>query len=459
MPFVDGHYSTTPGADMAFQSDNTLFFGLTRRDFIRLSALASAGALTGCAANPVTGKSQLMLVSEDEEIQIDKKNSPYQFSADYGTVRDPLLADYMERTGKKVASKTHRPQMPYDFKVVNATYVNAYAFPGGSIATTRGILLRLGDEAELAALLGHELGHVNARHTAEQMSKGQVTQGVVGGLAAIIGTQGRIYGQIASQIGMIGAGALLASYSRENEHQADKLGLEYMVKAGYGSKGFIGLMDILNNMNKHKSSTMELLFATHPMSSERYRIAVERVQKSYKYAEDKPLHRERYMDHTANLRKIEPAIKKLQAGERSMAKKQYPQAEKQYDEALKLAPNDYAGLVMMAKCQLVRKKYAAAQRYADRAKKVYPEEAQGYHLAGYAKIKEKKFESALADLNSYDKLLPGNTGIVFLKGLALEGMQKQEPAAQQYYNYLQAVRQGDNARYAYKRLVEWGYIK
>ncbi len=437
----------------------TIGGGLTRRDFIQLSTLAAAGVLTGCAANPVTGKSQLMLVSEDQEIQIDKKNSPYQFSADYGTVRDPLLAGYMERTGKSVAAQTHRPQMPYEFKVVNATYVNAYAFPGGSIAATRGILLTLKNEAELAALLGHELGHVNARHTAEQMSKGQITQGVIGGLAAIAGTQGRIYGQLASQLGAIGAGALLASYSRENEHEADSLGLDYMVKAGYGSKGFVGLMDMLNNLNKHKTSTLALLFATHPMSSERYRIAVARVQESYRYAADKPLHRDRYMDHLANLRKIEPAIKKLQTGERAMAKKQYPQAEKEYAQALKIAPRDYAGLVMMAKCQLVQKKHAAAQRYADQAKKVYPEEAQGYHLAGYAKIKGQKFDAALADLNRYDKLLPGNPGILFLKGLSYEGMQKKEPAARQYYQYLQAIRQGDSAKHAYKRLVDWGYIK
>lgn len=435
------------------------FTGLTRRDFIYLSALTSAGILTGCAANPVTGKSQLMLVSEDEEIQIDKKNSPYQFSADYGPVQDPLLADYMERTGKRLAAKTHRPHMPYEFKVVNATYVNAYAFPGGSIAATRGILLTLENEAELASLLGHELGHVNARHTAEQMSKGQITQGVIGGLAAIAGTQGRVYGQLASQIGAIGAGALLASYSRENEHEADRLGLEYMVKADYGSPGFVGLMDVLNNLNKHKTSTLELLFATHPMSSERYNIAVARVQDSYGYAADKPLYRDRYMDHTASLRKIAPAIKKLQAAERSMAKKQVPQAEKQYGQALKLAPQDYAGLIMMARCQLVQKKYAAAQQYADRAKQVYPEEAQGYHLAGFAKIKEQKFGAALADFNSYDKLLPGNAGIVFLKGVSYEGMQQKEQAARHYYQYLQAVRQGNNAKHAYKRLKDWGYIK
>ena len=166
---------------------------MTRREFMWLSSLAAAGLMTGCATNPVTGESQLMLVSEDQEVQIDRQYSPYQFSADYGTTQDKKLNDYIDRTGKKIAARSHRTHMPYNFQVVNANYVNAYAFPGGSIACTRGILLSLDNEAELAALLGHELGHVNARHTAEQMSKGMLTQAVVGGLAAAAGTQGAFY--------------------------------------------------------------------------------------------------------------------------------------------------------------------------------------------------------------------------------------------------------------------------
>ncbi len=155
---------------------------MSRREFLQLSSMAAAGLVASCATNPVTGRSQLMLVSEDKEIQIDKQNSPYQFSADHGTVQDKRLNDYIDRTGKNIAAQTHRKHMPYNFHVVNATYVNAYAFPGGTIACTRGILLSLDNEAELSALLGHELGHVNARHTAQQMSKGMLTQAVVGGL-------------------------------------------------------------------------------------------------------------------------------------------------------------------------------------------------------------------------------------------------------------------------------------
>jgi predicted Zn-dependent protease len=249
-------------------------YGMTRRDFLLLTSLSAAGFVIGCATSPVTGEKQLMLVSEEQEIQIDKQNSPHQFSADYGTIQDEALNDYINRTGTKIAARTHRAHMPYSFRAVNANYVNAYAFPGGSIACTRGILLSLENEAELAALLGHELGHVNARHTAQQMSKGVLIQAVVGGLSALAGTQGAAYGQLASQLGMVGVGALLASYSRDNEREADALGMKYMFRGGYNPSGMVGLMDMLKGLSKSKPNIIELMFATHPMSKERYQTAV-----------------------------------------------------------------------------------------------------------------------------------------------------------------------------------------
>ena len=428
---------------------------IRRREFLRLSSMAAAGLIAGCATNPVTGKSQLMLVSEDKEIQIDKQYSPYQFSADYGTIQDKRLNDYIDRTGKNITVHTHRTHMPYNFHAVNATYVNAYAFPGGTIACTRGILLSLDNEAELSALLGHELGHVNARHTAEQMSKGMLTQAVVGGFAVAAGTAGAAYGDLASQLGQFGAGALLASYSRDNEREADALGMEYMVRAGYSSQGMVGLMDVLRSMGKHKPSAIELMFSTHPMSDERYRTAVETADIKYKSAKSKPMYRERYMDNTANLRSQKGAIDEMQKGQKELAAKNFSAADAHLRKAIKLAPNDYTALVMISKSQLVQKKWTVGRQYAEMAQKVYPAEAQAYHLSGFAKIQMKDFEGALEEFSSYDKKLPGNPNITFFKGYAYEGMEKYPQAGREYQRYLQFTQEGDYAQHAYRRLQEW----
>jgi len=431
---------------------------MTRRKFMELTALASAGFITSCAVNPVTGQQQLMLVSEAQEIDMDAKSSPHQFSADYGAVQDDTLNGYLARTGRSLAAISHRPRMPYSFRAVNANYVNAYAFPGGSIAATRGILLKMESEAELAALLGHELGHVNARHTAEIMSKNMVTSAVVGGVTAWVGSAGG-FGQVASQLGMLGSGALLASYSRSNERQADALGLEYMVRSGYSPKGMVGLMELLNTLSRGHNSAADLLFATHPMSGERYRTAVDAVNGTYAGATEKPLYRERFMDHTAGLRRIGGAVELLQKGEKEMAGEKYAAAEALFAEALQQAPRDYAGLVLMAKCLLAQKKVDDAGRTLKMAQQVYPQEAQTYVLNGYVYLKQKQFEAALVQFDGYDRRLTGNPNITFFKGVAHEGLGVKGSAAEQYYRYLQAVNQGSNAQYAYSRLVEWGYIK
>ncbi len=400
-----------------------------------------------------------MLVSEDQEIEIDRQNSPYQFSTDYGSIQDKPLNNYINQTGKKISALTHRPHMPYSFRGVNAAYVNAYAFPGGSIAVTRGILIELRNEAELSALLGHEIGHVNARHTAEQMSKGALTNAFIGGIATFAGTQIPGLDSLASQLGMLGAGALLAHYSRDNERQADALGLEYMVKAGYNPNGFVELMNILRSTSKREPSAIELMFSTHPMSDERYNTAVQTVQTKYRHAQNLPFYRDRYMDHTVKLRSMKGAIEAMQKGERAVAGEKYDEAQTYFMKALKLAPDDYAGLVMMAKCQMVREKYSEADRFVKKAKNVYPQEAQAYYLAGFININQKQYDSAYEDFKTYEKILPGNPNITFFQGLSLEKMNRVSESADKYYRYINVVNQGDKAKYAYQRLVQWGYVK
>ena len=353
---------------------------------------------------------------------------------------------------------THRPQMPYSFQGVNATYINAYAFPGGSIAATRGILLSLKSEAELSSLLGHELGHVNARHTAQQMSKGDADTGRCGGNFRLCRHPWGCLRPDGNQLGMYGAGALLASYSRDNEREADQLGMTYMTRSGYGSEGFVNLMAMLNSLHKGNADAVSLLFSTHPMSQERYDAAVDMKNNEFSSFASQPLHQERYMDHTADLRKLKPAIELFQKAEESMARKAFDQAEASFDQGLKLAPTDYAGLVMMAKCQMMQKKYDRALQFSEKAKQVYPQEAQANHLSGLAEIRLKKFDQAVADFTAYEKKLPGNPNTIFYRGYAYEGMGNKQKSADDYYRYLQQVTEGDQAQHAYQRLVQWGAL-
>lgn len=432
---------------------------MTRRDFLWLASVSTASIVVpGCAVNPVTGERQLMLVSERQEIQADRENAPHQFSADYGSLQDQALNNYISEVGQGMVALSHRPQMPYSFRGVNATYVNAYAFPGGSIAATRGILVALKNEAELAGLLGHELGHVNARHTAARMSKNMLIGTTLALGTAVISSSKKYkkYAQIVSLVGQISAGALLAHYSRNDERQADALGMQYMTKANHNPQGMVGLMELLNTISKHKPNVIETMFATHPMNTERYQTAKMRAEQSSKKL---PLNRDRYMDHTAKLRRMKKAIEAMQQGEKEMAKERFHQASRQFKKALKRAPKDYAALIMMTQCQLAQEKPELARKYVAQAKQVNPTEAQAYHLSGIAHMMKNSFSSAYQDFDAYEKKLPGNPNTIFLKGTALEGMQNKQDAATEYARYLKMIPQGEQAEYALQRLVNWGYVK
>lgn len=432
---------------------------LTRRDFLWLATVSTAGVVTGCATNPVTGQRQLMLVSESGEINADQQNSPHQFSSDYGAAQDQALNNYVAQVGSALSGVSHRPNMPYTFRAVNATYVNAYAFPGGSIAATRGILLELKNEAELAGLLGHEIGHVSARHTAERMSKGMILSGILTGAVIYSDSRGGDWTDVVNIGGQFAAGALLAHYSRDDERQADALGMEYMAKAGYNPEGMVGLMEVLVGLSDRKPSAIEMMFATHPMSDERLQTARDKTSVDYQAMASLPFYEERYMDETANLRAMREAIETLQKGEEAMAEKKYSQAQSHFSDALRLAPEDYAGLVMMSKCQLALNRASEAKYYAEKAKEVYPQEAQAVHLTGVANLNLKEYEAAYNEFDAYERMLPGNPNTIFLKGVTLEGMQDKQGAAQEYYRYLQSVNEGEQAEYAYQRLVGWGVIQ
>ena len=414
--------------------------------------------LAGCATNPVTGHRQLMFLSESGEVQLDRENSPHQISADYGPSQDAELNRYVSSVGNQLAAISHRPDMPYSFRVVNAVYVNAYAFPGGTISVSRGIMAEMESEAELAALLGHEVGHVTSRHTAQRYTYGVLGSVAVLGLTLLVQQKDENYAALTAGLGSIAAGALLARYSRSDEREADALALEYMTKAGYSPEGCVSLMDMLRKQEKEKPNVVQMLFATHPMSDERYDTALKAVSEKYHDKKTLPLNRERFLEKTAALRKMKPALAKMQEGEKAMNDGKFDDALALLQEADREAPRDYACQLLLARCMLAKKNFAEAEKYAAAARAVYPQEPQALHVSGVAKIGVKNFEGALRDFSEYEQILPGNPNTVFYAGYSLEGMNNKDAAAQRYKAYLRQVTEGENAKHAYRRLVEWGYV-
>lgn len=430
---------------------------ITRRQALWLLGAGAAAGLSGCATSPVTGETILVGMSEAQEKQTDAQVAPRQFSQDLGAIQDEAVNRYVAGIGQRMGALTHRPQMPYSYRVLNANYVNAYTFPGGAMGVTRGILADLDDEAQLAALLGHELGHVNARHAAQRQGQNLVAQAALAGLN--VAAQSSDWGGLMSMGGQIGASALLAGYSREHEREADALGQEYLVKAGYPATGMVRLHQLLVAEEKTAPSLLQTMFSTHPMSSERMQAAQAAADARYRISNSLDARRERFMDSTASLRRIRPTIDACKDGETAMAARQYPKAQAEFQTALARTPRDYASNLRMAQCLQAQGQTAKAVDYADNAREIYPQEAQAYKLAGVLALQQRDAGRAYQNLDRFDRLLPGDAGITFLKGISLEGMGNRQAAAQHYAAYLRQSQQGNAAQYSYNRLKAWGMVK
>jgi len=189
--------------------------------------MAALLVLAACATNPATGKRQIALISEEQEIAMGRE-ADQQVQQQLGLYPDQELQAYVNRVGQKLAAASERPNLPWTFRVVDDPVVNAFALPGGHIYVTRGLLTHLTSEAELASVIGHEIGHVTGRHSVEQMSKAQLAQiGLIAGM--IVKPELARYGDLATQ----GLQLLFLKYSRDDERQADGLGLRYMYQQNY----------------------------------------------------------------------------------------------------------------------------------------------------------------------------------------------------------------------------------
>jgi predicted Zn-dependent protease len=229
--------------------------------------VAVALSLAGCAKNPATGQRQLSLISEAQEVELGRQ-AAQEAQQQIGLVRDPELQQYVSRIGLALAAKSERPELPWQFQVVDDPSPNAFALPGGFIFVTRGMLTLMTSEAELASVLGHEIAHVTARHSVNQISKQQLAQIGLGLGGILFPTVQELSPAIGS-----GLGLLFLKYGRDDEREADELGFAYASAGGYDVSEFGDVFEALGRASEGQEGALPTWLASHPSSEERVKTA------------------------------------------------------------------------------------------------------------------------------------------------------------------------------------------
>jgi predicted Zn-dependent protease len=278
---------------------------MTRKRWTSVLACLAAGLmLSGCATNPVTGERELGLVSESQEIAIGEEQYLPSRQMQGGDYRlDPALTEYVSGVGQRLAANSDR-KLPYEFVVLNDSSPNAWALPGGKIAVNRGLLVELENEAQLAAVLGHEIVHAAARHGAQGMERGILLQGAV--LAAGVAMSDSDYSALASGGAAIAANLINQKYGRDAERESDRYGMEYMARAGYDPAEAVRLQQIFVELSESgDQGWLSGLFASHPPSPER--VENNRATLRSLGVRGGEIGRERYQQAVAGLKQSAPA--------------------------------------------------------------------------------------------------------------------------------------------------------
>jgi len=227
--------------------------------------LAVILAAISCAINPVTGKRQIMLMTEDQELALGSQYDPQVIST-FGEYKNDALLSFIKAKTTEMGKISHRPTLEYHIKILDSPVVNAFAVPGGYIYLTRGILAQLNNEAELMGVIGHEMGHVTARHSAAQQTKQQLGQMLVMG-TMIVSERLAQYAQYAMQ----GMELLFLKFSRDDEREADRLGVRYSSLIGYDAHKMADFFQVLNKMSMAESvGGVPTFMSTHPDPGDRY---------------------------------------------------------------------------------------------------------------------------------------------------------------------------------------------
>jgi beta-barrel assembly-enhancing protease len=383
---------------------STLFAVSLRTRTAILLLVPALSWLGSCAVNPVTGKKELSLTSADKEVAIGSEQyRPAQQSQGGSYDLDPALTAYVNRVGQKLAAVSDRPELPYEFVVLNNDVANAWALPGGKIAVNRGLLTRLNAESELAAVLGHEIVHAAARHGAKQMDK----QLIIGGGVALLGVGLAQHDQRDLVLGgaALGSQLIMSHYGRDQELESDHYGIKYMVKAGYDPQGAVEIQRMFLAMsNGGDANVFSQMFASHPPSQARIDANIATI--SAMGAKGGFVGRDEYLKQVAVIKRDAPAYNAYDQGVAAASKKQWQQALGLADQAIAKQSKEslFYGLKGVALAQLGDNQKALASY--DQAISLNPRYYANYLQRGLLLQKMGDASRAKTDLAASERLLP-----------------------------------------------------
>jgi len=408
--------------------------------------------LAGCGTNPVTGQRELSFISEREEISLGQQHyGPMQQSEGGQLKVDPELSAYVNEVGQRVAAMAER-ELPYEFVLLNNSVPNAWALPGGKIAINRGLLSELQNEAELAAVLGHEVVHSAARHGAQAVERGMLLQGAL--LATAIAASSSEYAGFIVGGASVGAQLVSQRYGREAEREADYYGTRYLARAGYDPQAAVTLQEAFVRLsNSREPGWLDGLFASHPPSTERVRNNQQLVatlrQEGFEGGE---LGAERYQQRMARLVERQAAYDAFDAAQTALRNNRVDEAERQVMTAINMVPEEARFHGLLGDIRLGQGQYNEAAEIYSRALERDNEFFAYYLGRGLAYSNMGNAGRAQADFESSVELLPTAQAMNSLGELALRANNRS--AAKEYFQMASAASGpiGERASASFARL-------
>jgi len=372
-----------------------------------LSGIFALNLLVACSVNPVTGRNEVNLVPLAQQQAIGRQQyGPSQQSQGGQFQADPQLSAYVNEVGQRVAAVSDLP-LDYEFVVLNNSVPNAWALPGGKIAVNRGLLAELNNEAELAAVLGHEVVHAAAGHGAQAMTRGTLLQGAM--VIGAVATRDNEFSDYIVGASKLGAQLITQSYGRDAERESDFYGIQYMVRAGYDPRAAVSLQQTFVRLSEGRNqSWMDGLFASHPPSQERVdnnQALVNELMPTLA-GRDLEMGELRYQQAMAWLEDNKLAYELFDEAEKAIADNDLEIAYGNLDEAAKLVPAEARFQGLQGDILLAQRRYRAALDKYDNAIKLDDGYFDYYLGRGVAHARLNQKKEARSDLEFSSQLLP-----------------------------------------------------